>query len=643
MVVPAEIESAASETLTRSEYSDLVDRHLGINASYFGAIDKTLAGFVVLDDQGDDYVLYDARDSKQLFFQDHEDRLVSLTFDSLADKKTAEDAVEKAKAEADDEDSVDAREILRSFHTSTSRGTRRVSTPALLDRYQWLVWILAQPMGSKGRPTQSADELVRDGIGRFRQIWPRREEHDAVFESELPELASDPHLAIYWILHTTMIGDDAGRARVLAAVDTSNELVASFATRVGGLGVADDLPIVPDFRARRALALSYGPFVDTQDSVGLVILRALETDPDTKALAHTGVVLDALATGELETSVLVEVLARIESHGPAGLAVSLLRAALEQRAGAATSPHADVVARLLVESTDPWWLQLEALWRVHELVTDVRSLVRATESILAHDRFHRRAITMAIRARKLANEVSSILEADLAVADRALAPYSELIKDDPNLDEVTRDLDDETAHAVAWRILQRSTLNKPQGRVAAWALGVVLAGGDPRRGTIIGPAIAGLDASTQKEVLADVKAALEKADKPDEHPLLDVLFALLDVPEPPDEDLSAYLGTEKTKQAALVTLAPWFCLPSVFERVMERAERPLGRTFMDPLWNKLFSPSEKESFVADKLDAAQAARAAQAMITCILTHRSTRATRRGISCSASASPPPRSS
>ncbi|MFN0250075.1 MAG: hypothetical protein ACKV2T_24540, partial [Kofleriaceae bacterium] len=263
--VPPEIEAAASETLTHSEYSDLVDRHLGINYGYFGAIDKTLAGFVILDDEDDDYVLFDVRDSRQIFFQEHEERLVYLTFDSLADRSAAEDAVQKAKAEADDEDEVDAREIRRSFHASAPAGTRRVSTPALLDRYQWLVWILAQPLRDNGVPTQSADELVRNGIGRFRRTWPRREEHDAALEAELPALATDPHLAIYWILHTAMIGDDAARARVLASIDTSNELVAAFATRVGGLGVADDLPIVPDFRTRRSLALTYGAFVESFD------------------------------------------------------------------------------------------------------------------------------------------------------------------------------------------------------------------------------------------------------------------------------------------------------------------------------------------------------------------------------------------
>ena len=641
--VPAEIESATSENLTHSEYSDLVDRHLAINYGYFGAIDKTLAGFVVLDDEGDDYVLFDARDSQQLFFQEHEERLVYRTFDSLADKVAAEDAFEKAQAEADDEGDVDRREIERSFYATTSRGTRRLPTSALLDRYQWLVWILAQPLRSGGVATQSADELVRHGIGRFRRIWPRREEHDATLEAELPELAGDPHLAIYWILHTTMIGDDAARARVLAAVDTSNELVAAFATRVGGLGVADDLPIVPDFRARRALALSYGAFKIDAPDVGRVMLRARETDANTQPLAHASAVIDALTKGALTDADVSDVLERIDarvtvassSGASSSIGVSLLRAVLDKRGGATTSANADAVARSIAAfatggptdhatagatGADPWWLQLEALWQTHELATDVPALVAATKHILAHDRFHKRAVAMAIRARTLAGEPTSILEGELAVAERVLMPYTELVKDPSKLDSITSDLDEEAAHGLAWRVLQRAAINKPDSAAAAWAVGVVIAGGDPQRGAIIGPAIAGLDADTQETVLADAKAAIEASERPAEHPMFDVLFTVLDGPEAPEEDYGAYLDVERAKEAALKTLAPWFHEPAVFERVMERAERPLGRTFMDPLWNKLFSPFQKDTFVANKLDAAQAVRVAKAMIQCILTH-----------------------
>ena len=53
MDVSPAVAAAAHEHLTDNETEDLVDAHLGINYAYFGAIDKTLAGFVILDDEGD--------------------------------------------------------------------------------------------------------------------------------------------------------------------------------------------------------------------------------------------------------------------------------------------------------------------------------------------------------------------------------------------------------------------------------------------------------------------------------------------------------------------------------------------------------------------------------------------------------------
>ena len=148
MDVPADVE--LREELTDRGVLDLVDAHLGINYSYFGAIDKTLAGFVVLDDDGDDYTLWDLRDTGQVFWQDHATRRVALRHDSLAGFL--------AKAEAKGEKPT----------------ARAISTAALCARYQWLVWFLARPLTEDGVPLQTADYLVRCGIGHFRSTWPSR-------------------------------------------------------------------------------------------------------------------------------------------------------------------------------------------------------------------------------------------------------------------------------------------------------------------------------------------------------------------------------------------------------------------------------------------------------------------------------------
>src|SRR5258706_431124 len=131
------------------------------------------------------------------------------------------------------------------------------------------------------------DYLVRAGIGRFRYVWPRREVHDATFEAELGELHGDPHLAIYWLLHTSVFADHERRARVVEAIGAAqNELVRAFAARFGMLPLAGDVPIVSAFRARRALALTYGPFEIPADDVPRTCLVALEIAPGTASLLH---------------------------------------------------------------------------------------------------------------------------------------------------------------------------------------------------------------------------------------------------------------------------------------------------------------------------------------------------------------------
>src|SRR5262249_55169814 len=156
-------------------------------------------------DEGDNYTLCDVRDGDAIWWQDHETREVVLK--------------------------------------SGKPGKRVITTPALCARYQWLVWLLARPLEKDGAPIQTVDDLGAAGFGRFRYVWSRREAHDAAFEAELRELAKDPHLAIYWLLHTTMFDDVERRARVVGAVgERSGELLRAFVTRLGALPLDGDLP-----------------------------------------------------------------------------------------------------------------------------------------------------------------------------------------------------------------------------------------------------------------------------------------------------------------------------------------------------------------------------------------------------------------
>jgi len=590
VTVSKEVAAAVREQLTDRTITDLVDAHLAINQAYFGGLDKTLSGFVILDDEGDDYTLLDVRDSGQIWWQDHETRELSLRFNNLADM-----AADRAAKQPEHR--------------------RPVTSPQLCERYQWLVWVLALPLVQDGKPTQTTDYLVRNGLGRFRHLFPTEEALDQAFAADMIELADDPHLAIYWLLHTTALADHERRQRVLIAAGTSDHpLLRAFIARLGQLPLAGDLPIVPDFRARRALAQSYGAFELSADQIPAACLRALEIAPATESLGHGLQIVAGLERGVLDDVMVMATLVRVPEQTTG---TSLVAAVLEKRRKAGSSSHADVLVRLLATSNDPWWTQLEALWHVHELAYDGPALVTATRRVLVHDRYHRRALQMAMRAAQIANEPIEAIYADLAIADAVLGPYTKLVEEpDQWAATVNAFLLPHLKRALAWRVLQRVELSKPAPGLVVWAAGVVLAGNDPQRAELVGDAIAKLDAQTQAAVIEHAGAAIDRAD----HPLVGVLFAFLDGIDPGEYDYAAQFQVKRGKEAALRALAPWLADRLLFDMVMRAIERPASGSFVDLFWGTLFSPFDKDTYVLPKLDANQAVRAAKAMIKTKLRH-----------------------
>src|SRR5689334_5657901 len=91
--VSPEVAATVRERLTDRDRDDLVDAHLAINYAYFGALDKTLSGFVILDDAGDNYTLLDLRDGGQTWWQDHETRALVLKSDAPARSSRAVSSV----------------------------------------------------------------------------------------------------------------------------------------------------------------------------------------------------------------------------------------------------------------------------------------------------------------------------------------------------------------------------------------------------------------------------------------------------------------------------------------------------------------------------------------------------------------------
>ena len=120
----------------------------------------------------------------------------------------------------------------------------------------------------------------------------------------------------------------------------------AFVARLGSLPLAGDLPVVPDFRARRSLATTYGAFECHADELPAASLRALELSPATQSLRNALQVAAGIDRGLLEPRSRRRDRADPRDRRPG---TELLRALLEKRGGATSSKHADALARLLAD------------------------------------------------------------------------------------------------------------------------------------------------------------------------------------------------------------------------------------------------------------------------------------------------------
>ncbi len=386
---------ASEERLTGPYDGDLVHAHLSANYSYFGAIDKTLAGFFVLDDEGDNYTLLDVRGDGRVWWQDHETRELYDRFDSLEDwvsfKKELDDG-------ADEDELRDAYRTGRPAVRQESPGVP--TTETLAGRYQWLVWLLAQPLlDGAGDAIQSDEHLAGNAAGHLRAVWPTDEAAGTALLAELPYLAADPHLAVYWLLHTSLLAMDEQRARVLAAIGPEGgrpPLVEAFAAVFGTLPLDGDVPVVPGFRARRSLALLNS--ATEREQWARVALLSLRIAPDVRPLTTFRLVHDGLRDGTLTDAEVADAARDME----AASGTFALRALLDQRAGRPGSAHADEFARAVVGTGESWPAVLDAVWVVHPLIRDADALASVARFLLEKEPHHRWVLALAAQAQELA-------------------------------------------------------------------------------------------------------------------------------------------------------------------------------------------------------------------------------------------------
>ncbi|GIG68276.1 WGR domain-containing protein [Phytomonospora endophytica] len=606
MPVPPEVAAAITERLTEPGEPDPVTAHLRPNHAYFGAIDKTLAGFAIIDDHGDDYTLVDLRGGGAIWWQDHETREIHHRLNSIADWPSF-----LRDRDAGEDDGFGAHAV-----GEPPPHGRAVSTVELAGRYQWLVWLLAQPLTQHGRPIQSDTDLAGNAAGHYIEAWPSQKSARTALDAEIAGLGTDPHLAVYWLLHTSILAMDAERERVLAALD-GPELVRSFAGTFGALGLDGDVPLVPGFRARRSMLAAHIRKDDLGDGPAAVL--AAEISPGTHPLLRALDVAAALADESLDSATVAAAVDRMDD----GLTRTALRALLDSRApGTTHSPAADALVAALPSLTGSWTLANWALEWARPVTGDITALTAAVAWLLTKDS-HQRAVLAAVRdVQERTGEPVFMTDNDLTRAEADGQVSSRVLKKIIDAPEDTAEIlatvdDPALARVIARRVLMRGDTDTELLGAMSWAVRVVLDSGDADGVTLAASCLAMLPENEVEPLIEALAARVGSADDP----VTEILLRLvLDTPDPDEGDFLAGMHAENIKKAALRALGPFAHEERIFGPFMAAAEGDGPRTALTPLWNELFYPLEPEHCVIPRLDADQAHRAIRAMIRSRLEH-----------------------
>lgn len=226
-------DTRAEQYIVDVDITNLFAAHLHSNNVHFGALDKTLSGFVMIDIQGDDYYLYDARDSGWVYCQTHTDRTIKPYFESL---------------EA----------YLASLQQQTGRSpighrpesNKAVPTVELAERYQWAVWFF-------GRATQEPHEAAFEerwmalAANWFANAIDEIDTGTQMFAEERNRMKDDVQLAVWWLMVATALADQTWIDEVIQHGPVENQLFDSFAHALRSLGFSETLAELPEFKKRR--------------------------------------------------------------------------------------------------------------------------------------------------------------------------------------------------------------------------------------------------------------------------------------------------------------------------------------------------------------------------------------------------------
>lgn len=566
--VTAAIAAAVDTDFADTQTSDLVHAHLSRNPLYFGGIDKTLSGFVVLDDAGDNYTLIDVRGGGQVWWQDHETRQVEPRFASL-DEYVAFRA--RLSRDPDDEASL----LQEYAFTPNDRDT---GTAALLDRYQWVMHALALSARRDDQVLLSADTLVVDAFQRYIGTFPEDGSEQRCFDSELPRLGQDTHVALYWLLHASLLGQDDRLAQVLAAVGrTEIPLLQAFVATFGHLPNAP-LTVVDDFAHRRARLLILAQ-ADTDGPVQL-LLRALAMSPRTVGLDMVDKIALALEQdpAAIDAAVALQLLDRIPDRDAP--AVWALRAFLQAKQGLPAQAAADQATRLLAASPHAPLETVLALHPIRECIGDGRALLDVVTPLLAWDDLMTRVLDLLEHAQHLCGE--QVMPADALAQQRGLAEDVLAIWDAPSFAEGVAAATPAAREAMAIRLARTPSLADTDAD-RAWALHYLLDSALPGRCALLQRALPQLSPPLQRQAVPAIcKTVTDAGD-----PLVPMLVTLAGQ-QPLPGDIAAELDADARADAIIAGLQPFWGDPRLFDPLIAMLERaPLKSVLVDRLGNAI--------------------------------------------------------
>jgi len=618
--ITAEMAEAAGENLTAPgrglAFDDLVEAHLAVTYSDFVAIDKTLSGFFVLCNEGEEYTVLDVRGGGRVWWQDQDTREIHPRFDNLQDWVAFNEAVE----DGDDED-----ELLETYWAEHPEPAQIAgpgpSTADLAYRYQWLVWFLVKSKkGRNDEDTKYTEELMSDAVDFYYGQWPSAQDVEESLGAELPLLVQDPHLAVYWLLHTSVLAMDEQRARVLDALGPAAvrlPLVQAFADYCGSLSLDGDVSALPDFRRRRAVLLTRLTILAPEEDRPAIAMRCMQISSATRPLQNVATIVGGLTAGWITDAEVTAAVARMD----ASAGVSALRGLLDIRAGLTGGTHADDFLRSAVTGDEDWGWLFTAVWEVRTGIHDADALAAVVAFLFTRDPYKRQVLLLARQAQELAGRVVFAPDGEwehrIALAQASVPVMQELLQTVRDGEDSTvaaeRVSDPELADVVARRVLHRLGYDGYGPTVCTWAIQTVLAGTGAGRIEAAAIGLEALPIEAQRDVLGRLSRTIDGID----HPLVDVLLKVL-VSEPSSGDSD--MRVRRLKAAALGALSPIAAEPELFDQLLRLAELPGDATFLWALWDTLFDPSEPETCILPRLSDAQATRVARAMVAVQVAH-----------------------